>query len=56
MLKIKPYLMADMCGPVNAILTHALDSHLKNTFTIAKTLSIIQCTTELFVIESKLTY
>ena len=43
--------MADMCGPVNAILTHALDSHLKNTFTIAKISSIIQCTAELSVIE-----
>ena len=38
-----------MCGPVNAILTHALDSHLKNTFTIAKTSSIIQCTAVQFI-------
>lgn len=52
-LEIKPYLTADMCGPVNVILTHALDGRLKNTFTAAKTSSIIQCTAELFVIESK---
>ena len=53
-LEMKPYLTADMCGPVNVILTHALDGRLKNTFTAAKTSSIIQCTAELFVIKSKL--
>ena len=36
-----------MCGPVDIVLTHLLNGHLKKQ-------SLIQYTTELFVIESKL--
>ena len=35
-------------------LTYPLNGRLKNTFTAAKTSSIIQCTAELFVIENNL--
>ena len=34
--------------------THPLNGHLKNTFTTAKTSSVIQCTAKLFVIENNL--
>ena len=53
-MEIKPYLAAEMCGPVDVVLTHPLEGRLKNTFTAAKKSSTIQCTAELFVIENKL--
>jgi len=46
-IEIRPYLTVEMCGPVDIVLTHPLNGHLKKQ-------SLIQYTTELFVIESKL--
>jgi len=53
-LEVKPYLTADMSGPVDIVLTHPLNGRLKNIFTASKTTSLIQCTAELYIIENKL--
>ena len=50
-LEVKPYLSSELCGPMDVILTHPIEGRLKNTFTVAKKLSLIQCTGELFVVD-----
>lgn len=53
-MEVKPYLSSEKCGPMHVVLTHPLDGRLRNTFTTAKKLSLIQCTGELFVVDAKL--
>jgi len=54
MLEVKPYLSSEMCRPMNVVLTHLIDRQLRNTFTVARKLSIMQSTGELFIIDGKL--
>ena len=52
-IEVKPYLSSELCGPKDIVLTHPIEGRLKNTFTAAKKLSIIQCTGELFILDGK---
>jgi len=52
-IEVKPYLSSELCGPKDIVLTHPIEGRLKNTFTAAKKLSIVQCTGELFILDEK---
>jgi len=53
-LEVRPYLSSELCGPMDVVLTHPLDGRLKNTFTAAKKLSLIQCTGELLIVDGNI--
>ncbi|CAG8586382.1 8669_t:CDS:1 [Paraglomus occultum] len=53
-LEVTPYLSADMCAPIDVVLTHPPEGRLKNTFTAARKYSTIHCNGELYVIEGQL--
>jgi len=53
-LEVKPYLSSEMCGPIDVVLTHPIDGRLRNTFTAARKLSVMQSTGELFIVDGKL--
>ena len=52
-IEVKPYLSSELCGPKDIVLTHPIEGRLKNTFTAAKKLSIVQCTGEPFILDEK---
>ena len=52
-LEVTPYLSADMCGPIDVVLTHPPEGRLKNTFTAARKFSTIHCNGELYVVEGQ---